>query len=115
MRKLIFSLLLAGVTVMTSAQTTRVVTGAVIDKYGNPIPEAKVEATGGAESTVTNADGTFSIEVSQWLKSLTASYPGMAKVVKNIKPNKEILFKMNKGIMMVQEKNEKKNRKQNKD
>lgn len=111
MRKQIFSLLLAGVAVMTSAQNTRVVTGAVIDKYGNPIPEAKVEATGGAENTMTNADGTFSIEVSQWLKSLTASYPGMGKIVRKIKPGKEILFKMDKGIIQAQEKNEKKKRK----
>lgn len=115
MKKLIFSLLFAGVTTMATAQTTRVVTGAVIDKYGNPIPEARVEATGGAENTLTNADGTFSIEVSQWLKSLTVSYPGMGKVVKKIKPGKEILFKMDKGIMQTQEKNEKKNNKQKKD
>ncbi|MDE5719269.1 MAG: carboxypeptidase-like regulatory domain-containing protein, partial [Paramuribaculum sp.] len=56
---------------------TRVVKGAVIDKNGNPIPGATVRATGGAEVTVTDADGTYSIEVPVWLKSLTASYTGM--------------------------------------
>ena len=57
--------------------TTRIVRGAVIDKNGNPIPGATVRATGGAEMTVTDADGTYSIEVPVWLKSLTASYDGM--------------------------------------
>lgn len=56
---------------------TRVVKGAVIDKNGNPIPGATVRATGGAEVTVTDADGTYSLEVPVWLKSLTASYTGM--------------------------------------
>lgn len=64
--------------------TTKVVTGAVIDKNGNPLPGAIVEATGGAESTVVDADGTFSIEVPIWLKSLTARYAGMKSQKKNL-------------------------------
>ena len=64
--------------------TTKVVTGAVIDKNGNPLPGAIVEATGGAESTVVDADGTFSIEVPIWLKSLTTRYAGMKSKKKNL-------------------------------
>ncbi len=56
--------------------TTRVISGAVIDKKGNPIPGAIVRAAGGAEYVTTDADGSFSIEVPLWLKSLNASYPG---------------------------------------
>lgn len=56
---------------------TRVIKGAVIDKNGNPLPGATVRATGGAEVATTDADGTYSIEVPFWLKSLTASYPGL--------------------------------------
>lgn len=59
------------------AQSTRIITGAVIDKNGNPLPGAIVEATGGAESAIVDADGTFSIEVPIWLESLTAKYSGM--------------------------------------
>lgn len=64
--------------VKTTQTTTRVITGAVIDKNGNPLPGATVTATGGAETVTVDADGTFSIEVPIWLKSLTASYPGLS-------------------------------------
>ncbi len=76
------------------AQTTKQVKGAVVDKNGNPLPGAMVEATGGAESTVTDADGTFSIEVSQWLKSLTATYNGMRKKKMDIRGRNEVLFEL---------------------
>lgn len=75
------------------AQTTKVVKGAVIDKNGNPLPGAVVEATGGAENTVVDADGTFSIEVPVWLKSLTAKYAGMKDKKKNINGN-NMVFEM---------------------
>ncbi len=63
----------------TKSATTKIITGAVIDKNGNPVPGATVKATGGAETVVVDADGTFSIEVPVWLKSLTASYPGLGE------------------------------------
>ena len=94
MKKFFISLLLAGVSLTSLAQTTREVTGAVIDKNGNPLPGAKIEATGGAESTVTDADGTFHIEVSRWLKSLTATYPGMSKKKMKLGYQNEMLFEM---------------------
>lgn len=78
-----------GISMATSAQqtstqqteqtTTRVITGAVIDKNGNPLPGAIVSATGGAETVTADADGSFTIEVPLWLKSLTASYPGLGE------------------------------------
>ncbi len=77
------------------AQSTRVITGAVIDKNGNPLPGALVEATGGAESTVVDADGTFSIEVPIWLKSLTAKYSGFKDKKMNI-DSSDLLFEMKK-------------------
>lgn len=83
-----------GVSLNVYAQTTKQVKGAVIDKNGNPLPGAKVEATGGAESTVTDADGTFSIEVSQWLKSLTATYNGMKKKKMDIRGRNDVLFEL---------------------
>lgn len=63
----------------TEQTTTRVITGAVIDKNGNPLPGAIVSATGGAETVTADADGSFTIEVPVWLKSLTASYPGLGE------------------------------------
>lgn len=76
------------------AQNTKIVTGAVIDKNGNPLPNALVEATGGAESVTTDADGSFSIEVSIWLKSLTAKYAGMASKTKRIVDGAPLIFEL---------------------
>lgn len=77
MKKLMCMLLLACAGATALAQSTKVIKGAVVDKNGNPLPGAQVEATGGAESTTTDADGTFSLEVPKWLKSATARYAGM--------------------------------------
>lgn len=94
MKKLFLMLLMIGAAFAANAQSTRQVRGAVVDKKnGNPLPGAKVEATGGAESTVTDADGTFTLEVSQWLKSLTATYPGMNKKKEEI-DGTNILFEL---------------------
>lgn len=95
MKKTVLTLLFTGAVAMTMAQTAKTVKGAVIDLNGNPLPGAKVEATGGAESTVTDADGTFSLEVSQWLKSLSVTYPGMNKKKMSIKSdNRDLIFTM---------------------
>lgn len=95
MKKILFVMLccMASICVFAQSTTTKVVNGAVIDKNGNPLPGAVVEATGGAESTVVDADGTFSIEVPVWLKSLTARYAGMEDNKKKIK-NKNMIFQM---------------------
>ncbi len=90
MRRIFAAVVIAlGISMATSAQqtstqqteqtTTRVITGAVIDKNGNPLPGAIVSATGGAETVTADADGSFTIEVPLWLKSLTASYPGLGE------------------------------------
>lgn len=77
MKKLLFVLVVACSSIVALAQNTRVIKGAVVDKNGNPLPGAVVEATNGAESTVVDADGTFTLEVPIWLKSITAKYAGM--------------------------------------
>ena len=82
---------LASVSVM--AQSTKEIKGAVIDKNGNPLPGAVVEATGGAESATVDADGTFSMEVPVWLKKVTARYASMESKTKKIK-NGDILFEL---------------------
>lgn len=76
------------------AQNTRVVTGAVIDKNGNPLPGAIVEATGGAESTIVDADGSFSIEVPIWLESLTVKYTGMVTKKEKLRGMSSVIFRM---------------------
>lgn len=77
-----------------NAQNTKVITGAVIDKNGNPLPNALVEATGGAENVTTEADGSFRIEVPIWLKSLTAKYAGFQGKKIKIKNKSQLIFEM---------------------
>lgn len=98
MKKTFLILLLGSVCCLgTFAQATKTIKGAVIDKTGNPLPGATVEATKGAESTTTDADGTFSMDVPLWLKSVTAKYPGMRDNKQKVKNNSEFLFEMKKG------------------
>lgn len=93
MKKTLFIALSMILSLTLSAQTTKTIKGAVIDKNGNPLPGAQIEATGGAETTTVDADGTFSMEVPIWLKSVTASYPGMKN--KKLKvSNDDMIFTM---------------------
>ncbi len=85
--------------VAQSTQATQTVRGAVIDKNGNPLPGAEVFATGGAETTVTDADGTFTLEVPVWLKSLTARYAGMSDKKLKTDFNSNMIFTMSPAIM----------------
>lgn len=83
--KTIFASIVMLLSVALNAQTTKTLNGAVIDKYGNPIPGAVVSATNGAENTIVESDGTFSYEVPIWLESITVECPGMHK--KKVKLN----------------------------
>lgn len=95
MKKLFLLMTLAVICALSmSAQSTKVITGAVIDKNGNPLPNALVEATGGAESVTTDADGTFRIEVPFWLKSLTAKYAGFGEKKIKLNHRNQIIFEM---------------------
>lgn len=98
MKKLLLLMTLVICAMGVNAQSTRVITGAVIDKNGNPLPNALVEATGGAESVSTDADGTFSIEVPIWLKSLTAKYAGLKDKKIKIQDKSKVLFEMKPSI-----------------
>lgn len=75
------------------SQTTKVVSGAVIDRHGNPLPGATVQVPQGAESAIVDADGTYSIEVPVWSTSLVAHYAGMKDKKMKIKGD-EIIFRM---------------------
>lgn len=97
MKKLLTLLLLTFAALGATAQNTAIIHGAVIDKNGNAIPGAEVKATGGAESTISADDGSFSLEVSKWLKSVTAKYPGMRDKKLKTDFNNEMLFTMKPG------------------
>lgn len=94
MKKILMLMALVICALGVNAQNTKVITGAVIDKNGNPLPNALVEATGGAESVSTDADGSFRIEVPIWLKSLTARYAGFPDKVIKLDGRSQVIFEM---------------------
>ena len=79
------------------AQTTKVVSGAVIDKHGNPLPGATVSVPNGAESAIVDADGTYTLEVPVWSSSLVATYAGMMDKKMKI-AGSEVIFRMKPAI-----------------
>ena len=93
MKKIFLMFAVCAMSIAASAQTTRVLKGAVIDKDGNPLPGATVNATGGSEVTTVDADGSFSMEVPIWLKRATAQYAGMKDKTVRIK-GQDVIFRM---------------------
>lgn len=77
-----------------AAQNTKTYTGMVIDKYGNPVVGAEVSAPGGGATTITESDGSFSIEVPSTLDKLTASYTGMLDKSIKLNDQSKLVFKM---------------------
>lgn len=99
MKKVFFMLALALASTAAMAQSTRIIKGAVVDKNGNPLPGATVEATNGAESTTVDADGTFSLEVSRWLNTATARYAGMRKKTLEVQDG-DMVFRLSPKLEM---------------
>ena len=97
MRKIFLMLALALASTAAMAQSTRIIKGAVVDKNGNPLPGATVEATNGAESTTVDADGTFSLEVSRWLNTATARYAGMRKKTLEVQDG-DMVFRLSPNV-----------------
>ena len=93
MKKIFLMFAVCAMSIAVSAQTTRVLKGAVIDKDGNPLPGATVNATGGSEVTTVDADGSFLMEVPIWLKRATAQYAGMKDKTLKIKGD-DLIFRM---------------------
>lgn len=76
------------------AQTTKLITGTVVDKYGDALPGAIVEVAGGGASTPVDADGSFSIDVPKGVKSLIVKYSGMETKKAKLGNKTDITIKM---------------------
>ena len=90
-------LTLAAAAAMTVAgafaqESKRTVHGFVIDNNGNPIAGAEVTATGGGASAISDADGSFTMQVSPFLKTLTATYSVMASNKIKVDFNSDIII-----------------------
>lgn len=79
---------------LAAQDNQRTAKGYVIDNNGNPIAGAEVMATGGGETTITDADGSFRLTVSPFLKSITATYTGMGSKKLKTRFDKDMIFRM---------------------
>lgn len=91
----LIGVVIAAISTFAQTSSTGTVKGAVVDNNGNPLVGAIVTATGGAETTLVESDGTFVMEVPIWLKSITASYAGYESRTKKVDFNKDVIFKLN--------------------
>lgn len=86
MRKALLSLCFCLLT-FTGLIAQEVVKGVVFDAKNEPMPGVRVEAVGGTESTVTDIDGNFVIELMRPTKKLRFSYVGFKPQERKITPN----------------------------
>lgn len=87
----IMALTAVGASAQIEQKTVR---GVVLDTNGNPIAGAEVMAPGGGASAITDADGSFSMTVSPYLKTLTATYAGMGSKKMKVRFDKDMVFNM---------------------
>ena len=100
--KKIFLLLFFTASFTCMVGQTRVIKGYVVDKKtGNYLPGAEVTVKGGAESTTTDADGSFSLEVGLFAKKAIARYAGMADKKKRIREDMVFRMKKDKGFWFL--------------
>lgn len=92
MKNVFFLLVIMALSLSAFAQSTKTIKGVVLDSNGSPLQGATVEATGSSEVTTVNFDGTFSLEVPEFLKKATARYQDMSKTM-SIKSG-DMVFRM---------------------
>lgn len=81
-KKTIASLFLSMLSIVAFAQN--VITGTVIDEFGDPVTAANVVVVGTTNGTTTDIDGNFTLSVSESAKQLEISFIGMQKEVVDI-------------------------------
>lgn len=82
------------ITVSTTAQNKKTLTGRVTDSTGELVIGATVLETGTSNGTITSIEGTYSIQVSDNAKSLTFSYIGYKTKIIEIGKSSTINVKM---------------------
>lgn len=77
--------------IATAAFAQDTVNGVVVDKKGNPLPGVKIEVPGTGIQTISDLDGTFTLDRSGiGKKKLVATYAGMNQQKKKIKDGMRI-------------------------
>ncbi|MCR5395235.1 MAG: TonB-dependent receptor [Bacteroidales bacterium] len=85
-----FMLMLACLAFWTTAWAQNVVTGNVVDNFGDPIPGASVVEKGTTNGIMTDIDGNFSLKMIDTKHKLAVSYVGMTTKELTPTPGKEM-------------------------
>ena len=95
-------LLLFSVLLMLSAQidAQRIVTGTVSDQEGEPLLGANILVKGGATGTISDLDGTFSIQVPDGPATLAISFTGFASQDVDVSTVSSIEIVMSQGELL---------------
>lgn len=72
--------------------------GTIIDKNGNGLPGVKIESGENELNTVTDADGSFSLEIPRSSEKVRITYPGLSKTVVYLhgRADEPLIIKMSK-------------------
>jgi len=96
-------LIISLIILMTSGAAQRVITGKVVDSANNPLPGVNIVIKGTITGTVSDANGTFSITVSELDEVLVFSYIGYATEEVKIGSSVSLLVMMMEDICSLQE------------
>ena len=80
---------------VSALQAQEVITGTVVDGKNEPIPGVRVEVPGRSETTTTDIDGTFRLDLPVAVKKLVFHYIGYKPVERNVTP--EMYVKLGHG------------------
>ena len=80
---------------LSDVMAQEIVTGTVVDSKNEPVPGVRVEIVGRTETTTTDIDGKFRIELPSPAKKIRFSYLGFKPIEKSIKP--EMFVKLGHG------------------
>ena len=80
---------------LSDIMAQEIVTGTVVDSKNEPVPGVRVEIVGRTETTTTDIDGKFRIELPSPAKKIRFTYLGYKPIEKSIKP--EMFVKLGHG------------------
>lgn len=72
---------------LTTLSAQEIISGIVVDGKNEPFPGVRIEVVDRQETTTTDIDGKFSMEVPVSVKKIRIIYPGYKPQIRNVKPN----------------------------
>ena len=86
-----------------SKQSTKKITGTIVDEHGNPIVGASITVKGTSNGTITDLDGRFSLEIPLGTTQLWASYIGYIDQAVLLNNRSNITISLKENIELLDE------------